>query len=634
MRGAARAYVQAVSLALAAVAIGLGVAVLLTGGFDARVLGVKVTAHDLVRPSAAAILGLVFYLSSGGRFSPASVLALPVIGPAISGCRRATRWRRLPGLTALLLAVAVAVIGVLYNSKVAGGSDSWGYLGFSEQWLRGELKVDAAFAAEVPWPDALETFSPLGYRPADDGSARIVPTYAAGFPLMLAAAKRIAGEPGKYAVLPISGAILVLATFGLGRRLGSPAAGVIAAAFVAASPTVLHAATVMLSDLPTAAAWAAALYFVLGGTARSALVAGLAAGIAVLTRPNHLPLAVVLALVYVDRARGPAARSAALRHLLLFSAGAAAGIGAAAAVNAALYGSPFLTGYRPLSVSFSLANVVPNLWRYPAWISQLETPFVLLGFVALVLPMRRLWPARGRPAEVLLLALFSAVLLSLYLVYIVFGSWEYLRFIVALWPPMMVGAAALVALLLRSPRLLLRRVAVAIVACVLGFQVMKVAEYRVFDTWESERRFVSGALMTASHTAPGSVVMSMQHSGSVRYYAGRMTLRYDLLRRDDVDDAIAWLTAHGVHVYLLAEDWELPEVRDRWAGTHALQATQVDPVAVYLPGGRLYLFDLSTPPRASYPTDYVETVERGVSIPGPVPLPPLVFHATSTAAGR
>jgi hypothetical protein len=629
-----RASVQAVSLVLAAAAILWGSLILLTGGFDARVFGLRITAHDLTRPAIVGVVFMAVYFTSGGRLDRESVRALPVIGAVVVAVRRALRWRHLPAATALLLTTGVAAISVLYNSKVAGGSDSWGYLGFSEQWLRGELKVDTSFAKEVPWADALQTFSPLGYRPANDGSTRIVPTYSAGFPLMLAAAKSVAGEPGKYAVLPICAGILVLATFGIGRRLASPAAGVIAALFVAASPTVLHASTVMLSDLPTAAAWAVALHFVLGRTARSALVAGLASGIAILTRPNHLPLTAVPTLIYFDRARDPAGRSAALRDLVLFLSGAAAGIAATAGVNAALFGSPFQSGYGRLTGYFSLANVLPNLWRYPSWIAETETPFVLAGVGALVMPFKRLWPGRQRCAETWVLALFSAVLLSLYLIYSVFGSWEYLRFIIALWPPMMVGAAALAAGLFRSPRILVRMAATALVAFVVGFQLMKAFESEVFDTWESERRFVSGALMTANHTAPGSVVMAMQHSGSVRYYAGRMTLRYDLLRRDDVDEAIAWLTAHGVHVYLLAEDWELPVVRDRWAGTRALEATQVDPVAVYLPGGRLYLFDLSTPPRAGYPTDYVETVERGVSLPGPVQLPPLVFRATSTAAGR
>ena len=46
------------------------------------------------------------------------------------------------------------------------------------------------------------------------------------------------------------------------------------------------------------------------------------------------------------------------------------------------------------------------------------------------------------------------------------------------------------------------------------------------------------------------------HSGTVRYYAGRVTLRFDLLDPAWLDRAIAWLEARGHHPYILLEDWE------------------------------------------------------------------------------
>jgi hypothetical protein len=120
--------------------------------------------------------------------------------------------------------------------------------------------------------------------------------------------------------------------------------------------------------------------------------------------------------------------------------------------------------------------------------------------------------------------------------------------------------------------------------------------------------------------------MSMQHSGSVRYYGGRMTVRYDAISRDHIDDAVAWFTARGIHVYLLAEDWELTDLEQSWAGTRALDATSAPPVAMYLPDGRLFLFDLSSPRGTADAVHYSTEVERGLTVPGPVDVPPLVVH--------
>ena len=48
-------------------------------------------------------------------------------------------------------------------------------------------------------------------------------------------------------------------------------------------------------------------------------------------------------------------------------------------------------------------------------------------------------------------------------------------------------------------------------------------------------------------------VLTWLHSGSVRYYAGRVTMRYDLLDRDWLDRAVEWLNARGVAVYALLD---------------------------------------------------------------------------------
>jgi 4-amino-4-deoxy-L-arabinose transferase-like glycosyltransferase len=107
----------------------------------------------------------------------------------------------------------------------------------------------------------------------------------------------------------------------LGTRLNHAATGVAAAALLATSPAFLLQLTQPVSDVPAAAWWTASLALVISPGSLAALAAGLAAAMAVLTRPNLVPLAALLAAYLVwdvwrptrGTRRQPAAR------LLLFA---------------------------------------------------------------------------------------------------------------------------------------------------------------------------------------------------------------------------------------------------------------------------------------------------------------------------
>lgn len=109
-----------------------------------------------------------------------------------------------------------------------------------------------------------------------------------------------------------------------------------------------------------------------------------------------------------------------------------------------------------------------------------------------------------------------------------------------------------------------------------------------------ERRCAGAAALVRAHTEPGSVVLSMQHSGSVRYYAGRMSLRYDLLDPGWLDRSVEWLVARDVHVYALLDDWEVPDVRRRFAGQVRVARLEV-PVATHRGVARVHVYDLVRP---------------------------------------
>jgi asparagine N-glycosylation enzyme membrane subunit Stt3 len=146
--------------------------------------------------------------------------------------------RRLITPLALLLALSPVVAGLAWNSWTAGGADSYGYVSQADLWVHSRLKTPVPIASFAPWPNAIWTFTPHGYRPAPDESA-LVPSTAPGLPLMMAAAKMMGGHCAMLWVTPLCGGLLIWLTSAIGRKLGSSSVGLAAAWLVATSPAVL-----------------------------------------------------------------------------------------------------------------------------------------------------------------------------------------------------------------------------------------------------------------------------------------------------------------------------------------------------------------------------------------------------------
>ena len=123
------------------------------------------------------------------------------------------------------------------------------------------------------------------------------------------------------------------------------------------------------------------------------------------------------------------------------------------------------------------------------------------------------------------------------------------------------------------------------------------------------------------------MILSKDHNGSLRYYGGVMTADYSWMPRGrGIDGAIAWFTARGVTTYLAIEDWELPEVRARFAGSEMLRALDRPPVAIYEHPGRMLLFDLADPRPPEAKPVIGRDADLGWHAPPPLPPPRLVFR--------
>ena len=590
----------------------LGTVVCISGGFDLVLGGVRVfRSHDWIRPFVAGVLGWVIYSACGGRF------VLPPEWRA-NGCRR------LCHLAAASLATVTLVVSLLYLTTAIGGADSYGYASQVDLWLKGEPSIDQPWVETVPWPLAKETFTPLGYSPSPEPGRpwRIVPTYPPGLSWLMALAKGIGGQEVMFWVTPIFGALMVLATYGIGCRLASPAAGLIAAWLVATSPVQVFMQMQTMSDGPAGGAWALAIYFLLGTTPAAALASGAATALAIAIRPNLVFGAGILGVWYLVRLwrAQPEERGARFREGLLFAAASACGVAAIAGVNNALNGSPFRSGYGSLDGFFSTDYIWPNARDYFVWLMQTQTPVVLLGFIALALPIRAVWPAARDRAVIPVLGAFVLAVWGFYNYYLHFDAWWYLRFHLPLFPVMMVGVgAALMAPVRTAPPL--ARVLVAIVALALGAYTMRIArETGAFEIWKADRHYPAVARLVGRSTERNSVVIAMQHSGSIRYYGGRVTLRYDMLDPAWLDRAVDWLRARGIRTYLLIDRWELPYVQERFAGQRALEQLRRPPAAQYRGTTTVTLWDLA-PRDGIYPptVEFVDDWSNSRSFE-PVPL--------------
>jgi len=518
----------------------LATLVFATGGVAGTVFGIRMSLRSGVRPLAlAAILFSAGILLHGWRGFDADAEWL-------------AQWAsRLATPAAAAVSVAVLCLGLRYGTYSASGSDSYGYVSEADLWLHHQLRVAQPFVGELPIPYADRAFAPLGYAPTGQDHV-IVPTYPPGLPLLMALGKLVAGRIGLFAVVPILGGMTIWLCYLLGARVASPVVGAAAAIALAASPTFLFMLMQPMSDIPAAAFWTAAIFFSLGSRKYSALIAGACCAVAIVIRPNLAPLAAI-PFGYLVWTRG---------HWLTFALAVLPGAALVAAVNAHLYGSPLASGYGDVHNLYAWRNAPINLRRYGRWLLDTQTPIVFAAAAALA------WMRPRRIAA--LFALFIGATFAAYLFYSPFDAWWYLRFLLPAFPLLLILTAfGTIALLSRTPRLV-QMFAWAIAPTLLvSFQVEYAVAHGVFALRENERRYEMVGNYIAASTPANAVVLSMQHSGSLRYYAHRTTLRYDWIAPESLDSTIALLREKGYRPFIVLDDWEVPVFARRFAASAA-----------------------------------------------------------------
>ena len=549
------------SRALAAVGTGallVLVIVVVTGGFVLESGPIYLSARRATGPLVLALLAWGGAALCGRAALRAAALSID------------TFVERRAAPMALLLAAAVAGIGIACGTYAASSADAAGYVSQADLIAGGALVRDEPLAREVGWPQAEWTFSTLGYRPGPN-PGEIVPTYPPGLPLVMASLLPVAGDTGPFLVVPLLGAIAVLSAYALGARLHSRTAGLVAAALLATSPILLFQLVQPMSDVPATAWWGLALVLALTPASGAATAAGAVSGLAVLTRPNLLPLAIAVALTAAGWPREPL-RPGRLRPrgLVLYGAGFIPALIALAVVNTRLYGSAFASGYGGIGDLFALGNVTVNLRGYAGRLLHGEMPLLVLAACALA-AMVRLKPEAtvGLRTAARLAGLVAAILLVSYLPYGAFEEWSYLRFLLPAFPIVCVAVGAGVAVALRRlPEGARGLTLLTVMTVVCSLNVTVAAREQAFNLRRYEARYRIAGRYLAATLPSNAVVIAVQESASARYYTGLPVLRWDLLPVD-LDTAIARLRVLGRHPVILIEEWEMGELASKFPGSVA-----------------------------------------------------------------
>ncbi len=564
--------VRPLLLALAAAGLGWAAVLAMSGGIILNTSWGRVSSRNPVNPFLIGACALMCYVAMFRQHAKADAHALSV--------------SLRPRILAAGLVAATLVVGIRWGTFVASGSDASGYVSQAEMWLRGELTTWAPeWARDAPWSDAVWSAAPLGYRPGEPEYS-IVPTYSPGLPIVMALFQAIGGRDAVYYVVPCFGAVAVWITYLLGTRLAGPWAGLLGALLLFTSPTFLVMLVQPMSDVPGAALWAVALWSASRAGPLSAAAAGAAVALAIVTRPNVAPLAAVIALLVASRPSADTSRPPGMRRRLLdvlwFAAATAPGFIAIGFLNADLYGSPLRSGYGSLEVLYSIERIWPNLVRYGGWLLETETPLMLLGLTAPFIVAKSRDEAR---LLALMAVVFPAVLLALYLPYLVFEVWTYLRFLLPAYPPLVAATAAVTMTSLRRvPHPVVAIAAAALVVTAVALRGLH--DSPAFALEDDERRYTQVAEYVRELPAR-AVFVSLLHSGSIRHYTGRDVLRWELVEPLSLDTAIAHIRSRGHHVYLVVDRQDVADFKARFANSQVVR--ELDrAVPVVLNGTRIF----------------------------------------------
>jgi len=477
-----------------------------------------------------------------------------------------------------------------FGSHAATGSDAYGYVSQARLLRHGTIHQPEPLARIASWPDARISLAPLGYRPAPHGFTN-VPTYAPGLPLLMALASLVGGACAVYLVVPVCAGAIVVLTYRLARRVTDPLAALGAAILAATCPAFLFMSMWPMSDVPVTAFWIGALVSASSIDRRGRpVLTGILTAIAVLIRLNLAPLAIVPFALSVFSARTStrdALRPAAIRAAI----GILPAVIAIPVLNLVLYGSPIESSYGAVSGLYSIDRVGRNAALHARWLWESQGWYVLAASIGLAVHLRR-----GLSSVMTWCAIFAVLVWFSYLPYHSYREWWYLRFLLPALPIVFVFAVDGVATIATRLGPAVRAVATGLFVAAAAIHACVFALHSgVFTIGDDEWRHVETGAYVASALPEDAVVIAGQHSGSIRYYSARETVRFDLVRSDALDAAVRSLAGAKRPVYIVLDAPEEAIFRARFAGQQTVERLRDAPAATLDSRIPVHIFGLAGP---------------------------------------
>ena len=220
-----------------------------------------------------------------------------------------------------------------------------------------------------------------------------------------------------------------------------------------------------------------------------------------------------------------------------------------------------------------------------------------------------------------MIALFVLAVWVEYCAYSVFDTWWYLRFMLPCWPFLMLGLSVVLLRPARTGRPALT-FSMIVVAIAIGVHGLWLSQHNLtFELQRGEDKYPTIAKLVQRRTDANSIIYSMQHAGSLRYYSGRMTLTFPSVDADKLDRTVRWFTERGVHPYALLEDWEVVEFKQRFGDKNVKGKLLMTPTLIYHGSATIYLYDLWREANARDPVEaFLDPPNKPVLCLAPVPL--------------
>jgi len=520
--------------------------VFLTGGFVLRTSSGSVSSRDPTRPVIAAVLLGTLYAWRRRHEFRRDVAAV-------------AQWHWAPTIARACVLVAL-LYAIERGTFFGAGPDQSGYVSQADGWVHAQLTWSPpAWAQHGHWMNAVWSSAPVGYMPTAHGF--IAPVYSPGLPLMMAAFELIGGRDAVFYVVPLLGAVAVWTTYLLGVAVSGAWAGAIAAVLLLCSPTFIDWLSQPMSDIPVMACWTIALLFALRPDTRGAIGAGVAIAVAILIRPNVAPLAVVPALLLMTE------RPDRVRRAIVLVLATVPSIALIAVLNTRWWGSPLTSGYGETAGLFAAPHIVPNLRHYLGWLTETQTPIIFAGLFAPFVVARR---AHERRRLLLVTVVFPVLVLALYLPYLEFDQWPFLRFLLPAFPAMLAGLGAVMAGLARrvwSPQVAATAITIVTVS-------MATVEWRFANRVGATQEMIAHepfarAVDFAGTLPRNAILISNSFSGTLHFYTGRDVLRYEVVSSQEMDSVLDALRAQGHPLYFIGHVWEVDVFKRFFSGSRA-----------------------------------------------------------------